>query len=146
MAEIRALAVDLQEEIRDFQEQGAAFLAVSQESAPADIVERINSFVRQLKQDEKSLSEDVVISLGVLLGEQYVRRFQWHWGEVIFDGDEENSQTCVLSPNNGVAINPIWWVNNVVSTGRPTNFLLNFNMVADGRLPNAQANEALGFH
>ena len=51
----------------------------------------------------------------------------------------------MLNRNNAWFINPMWWMNDVLSAARAPNFLLNFNMVA-GNLPPGQANEAMGFH
>lgn len=146
MVEIRPIDADTNTEIVRFQSKGAEILQLSQDAAPRDIVASINALAQQLKQDKRSLSKEEVMSLGVLLGEQYVRRFQWHWGEVVRDGNEETARICVLSQDNSIAVNPIWWFNDVVSTDRSANFLLNFNMVAEGRLPKAEVNEAVGFH
>jgi hypothetical protein len=148
MAVIRTVNIDLMDDIVEYQKEAAEFLKVDLLDSPKKIVEAINSFIRKTKSEDEVLDEDNIIGIGVLLGEQYVRQFEWHWREVNFDEDglEKHFYSCVLPTNNSVSINPIWWVSNILKTSRPTNILLNFNMVAERKIPNAAANEALGFH
>jgi hypothetical protein len=146
MAEITPLPADLVKEIRDLQATAAAALSIDETAKPADIVGRITEYVRGLKESGETLPDDKIIALGVLLGEQYVRAFNWHWGQVVWDFDEDTSGTCVLPSDNSLSINPIWWVNNTVSNAQSTTFMLNFNMVAANKVPPANPNDALGFH
>lgn len=147
MAEIRKLDPELIAEIKTLQEKAMGFLGLTPNMNPKEVVETINTYIRELKSAQGCLDDqDTIIGIGVLLGEQYVREFGWHWGEVIWDGDEANSRTCVLSVDNSLSINPIWWVNDVLTTERGTNFLLNFNMVAANKVPVADPDAALGFH
>jgi hypothetical protein len=146
MAEVSEVDAEVLEDIREYQGRAATLLQVSLSAAPSEIVTAINTRVRELKSSGTTLEQDDCIAFGVLLGEQYVRAFEWHWGEVVWDGDEDESWTCVLNGDNSVSINPIWWVNDVLTTDRSTNFLLNFNMVAAGRMPECAPNEAMGFH
>lgn len=146
MAEVREVDAETFNDIVEYQGRAARLLQVEPSLAPDEIVAAITARVRQLKSDGQTLEQDDCIAFGVLLGEQYIRAFQWHWGEVIWDGDEEEGRTCVLNGDNSVSINPIRWVNDVMTTDRATNFMLNFNMVAAGRMPECAPNEAMGFH
>jgi hypothetical protein len=143
MAEIRALNEDMQSDLREYEADGLALLQLSPEAKPLGIVTRINEHARYLRAEGATLDQDDVLALGILLGWQYVRAHGWHWGQVFWDPD--TSAIGVLNRNNAWFINPMWWMNDVLSAARAPNFLLNFNMVA-GNLPPGQANEAMGFH
>jgi hypothetical protein len=142
MAQIAKLDSEVVDDIREFQKYARQHLKIDASSSPAKIVERIENFVKDIKGRGEIPDQDLTIGLGVLLGGQYVDAFAWHWGEVVWDGNQENSQTCVLSRDNSLSINPIAWVHNVISTERSTNFLLGFNMIAAGNYPQFAPNEA----
>lgn len=148
MADIRPLPSELMSEIQELQAKSAAFFKLDMTAAPESIVDVINGFVRQAKTDNTSLEEDDVVGIGVLLGEQYVRKFNWHWGHVNHeeDANEDNYYVCILPADNSLSINPIWWINNMLTTSVSTNILLNFNMVAANKVPAASPNEALGIY
>ena len=148
MANVRPLPDDITNEIQELHQETSAFLKVDLSASPKSIVEVINEFIRQTKAHPAELEEDCALGMGVLLGEQYVRQFNWHWGHVNFedDGNEDHYAICVLPPDNSLAILPIWWVNNILTTLAPTNILLNFNMVAENKVPPASPGEAMGFH
>lgn len=145
MARIRPLADDVRREIEDFRERGAALLQLAQDTPPAEIVRRVTERVREMKDQGETLDQGGTIAFGVLLGEQYVRAFGWHWGEVVLDQDGHDCAYCVLSPDDALSIAPLWWVGDVMGRDS-TNFMLNFNMVAAGKVPPAEPGQALGFH
>lgn len=145
MAQISKLDQDTLEEITRYAALGLQLLELPEQSAPIDVVMRIDTALRQVRQgDMGMLEEDQIIALGVLLGEQYVRAFQWHWAEVLHKGDEEGI-TRVLSPDCAIGNNPIGWISELVSQTRPINILSNFYSVTAGELPFAKPNDALDF-
>jgi hypothetical protein len=146
MATVKSVPNDVALEVQQLQANAATLLNVNMTDPAKDIVTTITEWTRAQKDAKSMPDDDTIVALGVLLGEQYVRAFGWHWGEVTWDDDPDNSSTCVLSPNNSLSINPIGWVNAVYKERNSTNFLLNFNMVAAGKLPNAAANQAMSFH
>jgi hypothetical protein len=131
-------------EIQDFQKSAASSLKIDLNSPPKSIVEQINKWAQFQKQSQIMPDENLIIGVGVLLNEQYVREFGWHWSHL---GDEEtpdDTYTGVLSPENRYMINGIWWVNDVLQNRNSVNFLLGFNMFDGGNVPHALPNQALG--
>ena len=143
MPDIQPLEEDLLQDLREYEADGLTLLQLDASAKPQTIVTRINERARQLKADGVTLAEDDVLALGILLGWQYLHAHGWHWASVAWDADTR--AIGVLNRNNAWFINPMWWMNDVLSAARAPNFLLNFNMVA-GNLPPGQANEAMGFH
>ncbi|MFF2528544.1 hypothetical protein ACFVS2_06475 [Brevibacillus sp. NPDC058079] len=139
-AKIGKLDNETLQEIVKFQQHAAKLLQVKLDDQPHDIVKVITEWVRELKSNKQTLENDDCIALGVLLGEQYVRAFSWHWGTV------NDSSAAVLNADNSIAIQPIFWVDEVVTNREGTNFMLNFNMVADGNMPICPPNTAMWFH
>lgn len=150
MADIREIDSGTMADIVDLDAQGRHILRVSKNMLPSDVVDTITQYVDSLRTDGRSLPQDDVIALGVLLGWQYVSGLGWHWGEVVYDADEDNPVIGVLSSDNALFINPIGWMNHALSPDPDATpdvtFMLNYNMVAAGSTPPAQPNEALGFH
>jgi hypothetical protein len=146
MAEIRPPDADLIAEIDENCTLAAKLLHVERDAVPKTIVAALTERVRDARATETAFDDDWIVPFGTLLGEQYVRGFGWHWGEVVWDGDEANASVCVLSPDNALSIQPIWWLDHVITEHRSVNFLLNYNMVEAGNVPPAAPNEAVGFY
>ncbi len=146
MADIRIIDAETMDEIASFEARGKSLLGLSNVLPPHEMVQAITEHVRAIKAEGKSLDEDDVLALGILLGWQYVYGLGWHWREVVWDADEDNSAIGVLPKDNRLFINPMWWMNDTINTDRATNFMLNYNMVVAGNVPAAQADEAIGFH
>ncbi|WP_167078603.1 hypothetical protein [Massilia aquatica] len=148
MPQIRPLPLELASEIKEFQQIGADAIGIDQGAAPAEIVRMIKEKAAHVRAEGQVLDEDATVALGVLLGEQYVREFGWHWAHVNHedDGDDDNYFVCVLPADNSLSTNPIGWVSSVLSQETPNNILLHFNMVAANRVPPAAPGQALGYH
>ena len=143
MAQINQLDPQTAKDINEYGKAGRLHLGIDGSIAPLEVVKRIETYIKGVKSRGEPLDENTVIGLGVLLGEQYVRAFLWHWGEVVRDGVEEDSEINILSPNNAFAINPMRWINIVLSSERGTNFLLSFNMTEAGHTAQGTPNEAM---
>ena len=146
MAMVSALSRNLLDEIALFRSVGEAVLGLCEPATPRDIVARVDAHVREIKMRGDPVHDEAVVGFGVLLGEQYVQSFGWHWASIVRDGAAGDRSTCVLSPDRAFAINPIGWVADVIYTDKDINFLMNFNMVRAGLLPPAAPDEALGLH
>ncbi|MFB6363560.1 hypothetical protein ACFCP7_05775 [Paenibacillus elgii] len=138
-AKIGKLDTETLQDIATHQQDAAKVLQVNLDDQPNDIVKAITEWVRELKTNKETLENDDCIALGVLLGEQYVRAFGWHWGTV-------DDSAAVLNENNSIAIQPIYWVDKEANREGGTNFMLNFNMVAAGKIPVSPPNTAMWFH
>jgi hypothetical protein len=110
---------------------GAALLGVDVDDEPKSIVAAIDKYVDEHLADE--IDHDVIISLGALLGQQYVREFGWQWVELVYG--EDDTVYSVVDPAHQIGNHPLVWVLRVVEQGHELNFLLNFNMVAAGNVP-----------
>jgi hypothetical protein len=143
MAQIDQLDPQTAKDINEYGKAGRSHLGIDGSIAPLEVVKRIETYIKGVKIRGESLDENTVIGLGVLLGEQYVRAFSWHWSEVVRNGVEEDSEINVLSPNNAFAINPMRWINKVLSSEREPNFLLGFNMTEAGHTAQGTPNEAM---
>jgi hypothetical protein len=146
VAAIDKVSDDVAQEIREYQAKAASTLNLDINEPPNQIVTKIDSWVQDAKSRDLSPDEDTVIQLAALLAEQFVRAFGWHWGEVTWSGDPENSRTCILPTDNSLSINPFWWVSATLKERDWVNFLLKFNMMEMGDIPHAQPNDAAPFH
>jgi hypothetical protein len=146
VAQSRDIDPDTWADILAYLDQGARMIDASDQTPAADVVRAITEFAREAKSKGTKYSQDEILALGILLGQQYIAGHGWHWAEVVWDGDEENSAIGVLNSDESLFINPMWWANDVMNTDRAVNFMLNYNMVAAGNMPPGQPCEAVGFH
>jgi len=148
MAHILPLSDDLALEITQLQKQAAGFFKINLEDKPTKIVERVKECIEDTKDSEKNLDDDQLAGLAVILGEQYVRQFNWHWGEINFheDGLDENYAAGVLIEDNSLAIVPVWWISDILEGDASNGVLLNFNLVAANSVPVADPGSALMIH
>lgn len=146
MAEIRDIDKATMKEIVEFEKIGAQIVSLEGNNSPKVIVSKINEFVKDAKKEKRQFSEDETLALGILLGWQYVRGLNWHWGEAIWDANEDSSAIGVLNEDNSLFNNPMWWMHNVLNTDRAVNFMLNYNVIVANKAPQAQPNEAYGVH
>lgn len=114
MVEVKSPAPELLELIHEHQQQACEHLELDGATAPLTLVTRINQYLNDLKANGAELEGDMVIALGLLVGEQFVRAFDWHWGLVCMDGNEDYIRTCVLPPDDSLSINPIGWVADIL--------------------------------
>jgi hypothetical protein len=144
MADVRELEAEEIEEIEKFAVQSAAFLEIAMDAPPEEIVTAVNTLLRDVEDDKRERPEDdIVMGLGLLLGFQYTRAFDWKWGYVTWEeGFEAHS---ITSPDAAIAITPIQWVNSISNKEATTNVLLNFNMVEAGNVPPAEPGACLLF-
>lgn len=148
MPDIRPASADLLQEISQFQAITAGRLGINLQDAPVGIVEKIRDQVNEIKDDGVELDEDSLAGLAVVLGEQYVRQFGWHWAEVNFkdDYDDTHYVACVLISDDSLAIAPVWWISEILDGEKSNGILLNFNLVAANQVPVADPGSALIIH
>ena len=146
MAKIKSVEDKTMSEIIEFEKHGLKMVSLKGNEEPKSIVAKINEFVSDTKEGNQRFSEDEILALGILLGWQYVKGLNWHWGEVIWGLDQASSAIGVLNEDNSLFNNPMAWMNNVLITEKVPNFMLNYNMVAAGNVPKGQPNEAMSFH
>lgn len=148
MPHFRDLAPDLIADIDEYQDEGGELLRLDRTVPPIEIVTAIHEWACSAQRDEREVDTDEIVGAALLLGEQYVRKFKWHWRQVNLEGDgiDDNYFVCVLPADNRISIHPVGWMMSILQKGRPSNILLNFNMVAAGRVPHAAPGDAIGFH
>ncbi|OES59117.1 hypothetical protein A7R81_17665, partial [Pseudomonas aeruginosa] len=135
MAEINPLSTDLQQQLADLQTQGLALLGVAADETPAQIVAAVTDYVRDAREQGRSLDDAAIFALGALLGAQYVRGLGWHWGDVTWDGDPDSAAVGVLSPDGSLFNNPIGWVSQIVEGDGGVPFMLSYNMILANQVP-----------
>ena len=148
MAHILPLSSELVTEISQLQKQAAVFFKIDLEDKPSAIVKRVKECIEDTIDSEQILDEDQLAGLAVVLGEQYVRQFNWHWGEINFheDGLDENYAAGVLTEDNSLAIVPVWWISDILEGDASNGVLLNFNLIAANSVPVADPGSALIIH
>ena len=148
MPDIRPASADLLQEISHFQAVTAETFGFSLTDTPGDIVAKIKDQIAQIEDDGTELDEDSLAGLAVVLGEQYVRQFGWHWAEVNFkdDGEDAHYVACVLIADDSLAIAPVWWISEILDGEKSNSILLNFNMVAANQVPLVEPGRALILH
>lgn len=141
MPTLETLPQDVRDEVVEVCEEAAALLGVPMDAEPGAIVDAIEARIR----DDRAVSEDEVVALGALLGEQYVRGLGWAWGVVDYGDDRVYS---VVSADGRLANHPMRWLHEVVlDPDREIAFRLNYNMVADGAVtPPEGAEQPMTFH
>ncbi|MEG2569104.1 MAG: hypothetical protein RSA84_23150 [Acinetobacter sp.] len=146
MAEIRNISHELSEEIIALEQKGFELLRLPRDSAPSDVVAAITELARNYIAEGTTLPEDEIYALGAVLGCQYVRGQDWHWGDVIWDYDEEGAAVGVLNHDNSLFINPIGWVAKVMKSKSGVGFMLNYNMVREHQVPVSEPDSAMGLY
>lgn len=114
MVEVKLPDPELLELIHEHQQQACEQLELDGAAAPLALVTQINQYLNDLKANGAELEGDMVIALGLLVGEQFVRAFDWHWGLVSEAGNEDFTRTCVLPPDDSLSINTIGWVADIL--------------------------------
>ncbi|VFS84877.1 Uncharacterised protein [Pseudomonas aeruginosa] len=117
------------------QAQGLALLGVAADETPAQIVAAVTDYVRDAREQGRSLDDEAVFALGALIGAQYVRGLGWHWGDVTWDGDPDSAAVGVLSPDESLFNNPIGWVSQIAESDGGVPFMLSYNMILANQVP-----------
>ncbi|KAB1656686.1 hypothetical protein F8O01_09875 [Pseudoclavibacter chungangensis] len=128
MPTIETLPADVRAEVADVCTDAAALLGVPLEAEPAVIVDAIEAHVSR----DRDVSDDAVVALGALLGEQYVRGLDWRWAVLDYGDDTVFS---VVDPSGRFANQPMRWMLDVArDPEREIAFRLNYEMVRTGDL------------
>lgn len=126
MPTLESLPTDVRDEVVEVSAEAAEELGVAIDAEPYDIVSAIEERIVA----DRTASDDEVVALGALLGEQYVRGLGWAWGVVDYGDDRVYS---VVSPDGRIANHPMRWVHDVVlDPEREIAFRLNYNLVLAG--------------
>lgn len=142
MAEIKEVPNEVKDEIESLIKQGISLLNISTNMEPKDVVAAITDFIRVCKETQKKLTEEQLYAIGALLGCQYVKGLQWHWGCVVWDFDEENGAIGVLNADNSLFNNPIGWVSEIMNSDGGVPFMLSYNMIVANKVPVFEMNSA----
>ncbi|MDH0448983.1 hypothetical protein ACE02D_18930 [Shewanella bicestrii] len=146
MAEINAISEEIHKELEHLAEKGLALLSLTETTPPQEIVAAITELTRDYRANQRMMDDDVLYALGTLLGWQYVRGLNWHWGSVVWDFDEANGAIGVLNQDNSLFNNPIGWMDNIMASEGGVPFMLSYNMIAAGQAPVFEANSASGLY
>jgi hypothetical protein len=123
---------------------GAAMVGINRQESPASIVDAINNYTKTVIRTDAKVPRTELISLGALLGFQYLRQFGWNWFEIDYGGGD--SAVAVLNGDQSLGNQPLNWIFGVVNEHTEINFLLNFNMVATGSVPIGMAGDPTMFN
>ncbi|MFB2637072.1 hypothetical protein ACE02P_03425 [Shewanella bicestrii] len=146
MAEINAIPDEIHKELEHLAEKGLALLSLTETTPPQEIVAAITELTRDYRANQRMMDDDVLYALGALLGWQYVRGLNWHWGSVVWDFDEANGAIGVLNQDNSLFNNPIGWMDNIMASEGGVPFMLSYNMIAAGQAPVFEPNSATGLY
>lgn len=146
MAEINAIPDEIHKELEHLAEKGLALLSLTETTPPQEIVAAITELTRDYRANQRMMDDDVLYALGALLGWQYVKGLNWHWGSVVWDFDEANGAIGVLNQDNSLFNNPIGWMDNIMASEGGVPFMLSYNMIAAGQAPVFEANSASGLY
>ncbi|MEJ6521024.1 hypothetical protein PQI64_14810 [Shewanella bicestrii] len=146
MAEINAISEEIQKELEQLAEKGLALLSLTETTPPQEIVAAITELTRDYRANQRLMDDDMLYALGALLGWQYVKGLNWHWGSVVWDFDEVNGAIGVLNQDNSLFNNPIGWMDNIMASEGGVPFMLSYNMIAAGQAPVFEANSASGLY
>lgn len=146
MAEIKAIPNDVNSEIAELAAIALTLLKLDAGCKPEDVVAAITGFVRACKEQKSTIPDDEVFALGALLGCQYVRGLQWHWGSVVWDFDEKSGAIGVLNHDNSLFTNPIGWIDDVLKSDGGVPFMLSYNMIVANQTPVFEPDSATGLY
>jgi hypothetical protein len=145
----RSLTSEELSEFAAYSRKGMQLLGISEALAPAYVVKAVDTYIgswqskrRGLLSRIRSPSGDPVeqsLALGIVWGNQIVRRFQWSWVCVLIDGEERYG---VVSPDRSLVIYATYFVKECLdhSTADCT-VMLAFNMQAAGTLAHEAPNQ-----
>lgn len=119
-------------------------LGLHPDDTPASIVDAINNYAGSARTTGQQPETADIISIGALLGFQYVRQFGWDWFELDYGNGE--SAFAVLNSGHSLGNQPLNWAYGVLVERTEINFLLNFNMVATGSVPTGTTGDPTMFN
>ena len=142
MSNIRERPLDRDElaEFQSYSQKGMELLGVSGATEPAEIVKAIDDFVDNWQNKRRGFLAklglrsgdpiETALALGIVWGNQIVRRFDWVWVCVV---TEDNERYAVVSPDRSLAIYATYFIKECLDyTTADCTVLLAFNMqVAD---------------
>lgn len=134
-ADITKVPADVQEDLDRFGQMGVRLLEIGPDLPPHEIVAKLKDFMNDVLDQKRALSEEEVIGLGVLLGDQYVTGLGWHWRGVTFRDEPEETYYCVLSPDNVLGTPTISWMMDIVAGKRKPSFMSGYNLIRAGQVP-----------
>lgn len=113
--------------------RAAALLDIDRQAdSPYSIMVKVNEAIVDLVFERPTLipeSENPIILLASLWGEQMARQFQWYWAEVVIDN--EFKEVAMISPNREMIIFPFSFVEACINKQCICTILLAFNMLLE---------------
>ncbi|MEV7973267.1 hypothetical protein [Cellulomonas sp. NPDC089187] len=144
MVNVTAMSEELLAQVATMAERGASLCGVTVSDDAEEIVRALNGWALASRDAGAQIDPDDVVAVGALLGEQFIRAFGWHWGEMAYpDG---MTAFAVLDPDELAACQPINWAYWVLVDGEEVTFALTFSMVAAGEHPRAGDGDPVTFH
>ena len=101
----------------------------------------IETKIEEARENKLSKEERIEFAteFGTFAGQVFCWEFDWEWG--ILCDSKGNEDYCVCSPDRRVALAPIDWIFELISSKRRAlNCVLTYNLVQSGRLPPSRAN------
>lgn len=121
--------------------EGLKVLEISENSPPEDIVLAVDGFVDEWQEsepddtDDSSPEEDNVgmaLALGIVWGNQIVRKFGWSW---VFVTTGQTERYAVVSPDRSLVIYPAYFLKKCLDDPAvDCTVMLAFNMQQDDKL------------
>lgn len=142
MPQIRPLSSDAVAEITAVRPQGYLRLGVLPTSDPAEVLGAVEDVLRLHRRGEDELDSEALITLGVVVGDVYVRTLGWAWVELGYDGGA--TAIAVLDPTSTYGNQPMNGVYDIArNANRDIAVAQTYARVAAGEVPPAAPGEAL---
>ena len=133
MPTVTPLTSDVVAEISHLLPSGYQRLELSPRTAGAEVLGAIEEVLRQHRAGQDELDREAVLTLGVMVGDVYVRELGWEWVNLEYP---DGSAFAVVDPTHVVGNQPMNWVYDIaVNPGREIALVLNLAMAVAGDLP-----------
>lgn len=145
MPDITTLTDDVVEEILEVAPNGYARLGLIPESDPREVLRAVEEVLRLHRRGEDELDGQDLVTLGVVVGDVYVRTLDWEWAELTY-GPEAKAY-AVLDPTAAVGNQPMNWVYDIArNPDREIALASGYDVAAEQRWPPAQPGDAIMLH
>ena len=133
MPTVTPLTSDVVTEISQLLPSGYQRLDLSPRTSGTQVLGAVEEVLRQHRAGQDELDREAVLTLGVVVGDVYVRELGWEWVNLEY---AEGSAFAVVDPTYVVGNQPMNWIYDIAGNpGREIALVLNLAMAVAGNLP-----------
>ncbi len=127
----------IQGEIDTFLQKGLDLLNLTVSASPEERLNAVNTYLTTETRGKKlaAASHQTTLALGAVYASILIDKSNWEWVELTIPEMSDAAVTNLVPPNRECYINPFWVLEQIRSSKKQPNFMLQANMLIAGNFP-----------